>query len=75
MSYLTKIDKMVIKELKPIFTNCNEKKTQAHIHIRRMGFLKKNVQQMSPQLVTYTILSIPLYHAYKIFKFINTSPL
>ncbi len=26
MFYLTKIDKIVIKELKPIITNCNEKK-------------------------------------------------
>jgi hypothetical protein len=26
MSYLTKIDKMVIKKFKPIITNCNEKK-------------------------------------------------
>jgi len=26
MSYLTKIDKMVIKKIKPIISNCNEKK-------------------------------------------------
>jgi hypothetical protein len=34
-----------------------------------------NVQQMSAQLATYIVLSIPLYHASKIFKFINTSSL
>jgi hypothetical protein len=34
-----------------------------------------NVQQMLTQLTTYIVLSIPLYHASKTFKFINTSPL
>jgi hypothetical protein len=34
-----------------------------------------NVQQMSAQLVVYIVLPIPLYHACKTFKFINTSPL
>jgi hypothetical protein len=34
-----------------------------------------NVQQMSAQLVAYIVLFIPLYHASKTFKFINTSPL
>jgi hypothetical protein len=32
-------------------------------------------QQMLTQLVTYIILSMPLYHEYNIFEFINTSPL
>jgi hypothetical protein len=40
-----------------------------------MGNVFLNVQQMSTQLTTYSMLSIPLYHASRIFKFINTSPL
>ncbi len=40
-----------------------------------MGNVFFNVQQMSAQLVAYIVLSIPLYHASKTFKFINTSPL
>jgi hypothetical protein len=49
------------------------KKIEAHI--QRMGNVFFNVQQMSTQLVTYIVLSIPLYRAFKIFKCINTSPL
>jgi hypothetical protein len=73
-SYLTKIDKMVVKKLKPIITNCNEIKTQTRIHIQKMGIFF-NAQQMSPQLITYIIMSIQLCHAYKTFKVINTSPI
>jgi hypothetical protein len=40
-----------------------------------MGNAFLNVQQMSAQLIAYIVLSIPLYHASRIFKFINTSPL
>ncbi len=51
------------------------KKIRAHICIQMMGNVFFNVQEMSAQLVTYIVLSIPLYHAFKIFKFVNTSPL
>jgi hypothetical protein len=40
-----------------------------------MGNTFLNVQQISTQLATYIVLSIPLYHAFRTFKFINTSPL
>ncbi len=40
-----------------------------------MGNVFLNVQQMSTQVTTYIVLSIPLYHASRTFKFINTSPL
>jgi hypothetical protein len=40
-----------------------------------MGNAFLNVQQMPAQLIAYIVLSIPLYHASRIFKFINTSPL
>jgi hypothetical protein len=34
-----------------------------------------NAQQMLAQLVTYILLFIIWHHAYRIFKFISTSPL
>jgi hypothetical protein len=40
-----------------------------------MGNAFLNAQQVLAQLITYIVLSIPLYHASKTFKFINTSPL
>ena len=39
-----------------------------------MGNAFLNAQQMSAQLVVYVVLFIPLYHASRSFKFINTSP-
>jgi hypothetical protein len=51
------------------------KKIQAHVRIQSMGNVIFNVQQMSAQLATYIVLSIPLYRAFRILKFINTSPL
>jgi len=61
--------------LKNIIISCNENKIEAHIHIQKMGNAFLNVQQMLAQLTTYIVLSIPLYHASKTFKFSNTSPL
>jgi hypothetical protein len=63
------------KEWENIIINCNENKIETHIHIRKMGNAFLNVQQMLTQLVAYIILFIPLYHASRTFKFINTSPL
>jgi hypothetical protein len=63
------------KELKNIIISCYEKIIEAHIHIWKMGNAFFNAQQMSAQLTTYIVLSIPLYHASKAFKFINASPL
>jgi hypothetical protein len=40
-----------------------------------MGNAFLNTQQMSTQLAAYIVLSTPLYHASRTFKFINTSPL
>jgi hypothetical protein len=40
-----------------------------------MGNAFLNIQQMLMQIATYIVLSIPLYHASRTFKFINTSPL
>jgi hypothetical protein len=40
-----------------------------------MGNAFLNAQQMLAQLVACIVLSIPLYHASRTLKFINTSPL
>jgi hypothetical protein len=40
-----------------------------------MGNVSLNAQQMLAQLVAYIVLIIPLHHAFRTFKFINTSPL
>jgi hypothetical protein len=66
---------MMTKELKNIIISCNENKIETYTCIQKMGDDFLNVQQMSAQLATYIVLSIPLYHAFKTFKFINTSPL
>ncbi len=63
------------KELKNIIISCNESKIETHTRIQKMGNVFLNVQQMLAQLATYIVLSIPLYHAPRTFKFINTSPL
>jgi hypothetical protein len=46
MSYLTKIDKTMTKNLKNIIINCNENKIEAHIHIQKMGNVFLDAQQM-----------------------------
>jgi hypothetical protein len=40
-----------------------------------MGNTFLNAQQISTQLDVYIVLFIPLYHAFRTFKFINTYPL
>jgi hypothetical protein len=55
--------------------NSNENNIETNIGIQKMGNIFHNVQQMLAQLTTYIVLFIPLYHATKTFKFINTSPL
>ncbi len=44
-----------------IIISCNEKKIEAHTRIQMMGNVFFNVQQMSAQVITYIVLSIPLY--------------
>jgi hypothetical protein len=55
--------------------NFDENKIETNIGIRKMGNIFWNVQQMLAQLAIYIVLSFPLYHATRTFKFINTSPL
>ena len=62
------------QELNKIIANCTKEDIEANIRIPKMGNAFLNVQQMSAQLVVYVVLSIPLYHASRSFKFINTSP-
>jgi hypothetical protein len=55
--------------------NFNENKIETNVDIQKMGNVFCNVQQMLVQLAIYIVLYIPLYHATKTFKFINTYPL
>jgi hypothetical protein len=63
------------KELKNIIISYYENTIETHICIQKMGNVFINAQQILAQLVAYIVLSIPLYHASRTFKFINTSPL
>lgn len=74
-SYMTKIDKTISKELYKIIQHCIAEKTEANIRIQKLGNAFLNAQQMSAQLAAYLVLSLPLHHASRSFKFINTSPL
>jgi hypothetical protein len=67
-SYVTKIDNMVTKELKIIIVNSIEKIKSTYSYSKDEKCIF-NVQQMSAQLVIYILLSIPLCHAFRIFKF------
>ncbi len=61
--------------MKIIIIGYNEKNIETHTCIQTMGNAFLNAPQMSTQLVAYIVSSIPLYHALRAFKFINTSPL
>jgi len=74
-SYMTKVDKSITTKLKSIIQKCIEDKTHANKQILKLGNAFLNAQQMSAQLVVYLILSLPLYHSSRSFKFMNTSPL
>ncbi len=63
------------KQLKNIIIVYNEKNIEAHTCIQKMGNAFLNAQQMLARLATYIVLSIPLCHAFRTFKFVNTSPL
>jgi hypothetical protein len=54
----TKKDKTITKKLKNKIINCNENKIETYIHIRKMGNVFFNVQQMLAQLIAYIVLSI-----------------
>jgi hypothetical protein len=57
----------------PSFKKCEDENIDVNLKIRRLGNAFMNAQQMSTQLVTYIILSLPLYHASRLFSFLNTS--
>ena len=72
-SYMTKMDKNITSELQSIIQKCIDNKVLADEQILKLGNVFLNAQQMSAQLAIYLILSLPLYHASRTFKFINTS--
>ncbi len=73
-SYLTKIDESIMSEFQTIIKKCEDENIDANLRIKKLGNDFFNAQQMSAQLATYIILSLPLYHASKSFSFLNTSP-
>ncbi len=71
---LTKIDKYITNEFWTIIKKCEDENIDVNLRIRKLGNAFINAQQMSAQLATYIILSLPLYHASRSFSFLNTSP-
>ncbi len=59
--------------MQSIMQKCIDNKVLANERILKLGNAFLNAQQMSAQLAVYLILSLPLYHASRTFKFINTS--
>jgi 23S rRNA pseudoU1915 N3-methylase RlmH len=72
-SYLKKIDKSITNEFWTIIKKCEDKNIDVNLNIKKLGNAFMNAQQMSAQLATYIILSLPLYHAFRSFSFLNTS--
>ncbi len=72
ISYLTKIDKYVTQEMKIILNKFKHEQTKTYEHIKKLGNVFLNAQQMSIQQVVRITLSIPLYHSTRSFQFINT---
>ena len=59
--------------MKATLEKCKYKQTSDVERVRKMDNSFLNAQQMSAQLVVYLSLSMPLYHASRLFQFINTS--
>jgi seryl-tRNA(Sec) selenium transferase len=72
-SYLTKVDKSVIAEMKAALEKYKYEQTSDVERVRKMGNSFLNAQQMPTQLVVYLSLSTPLHHTSCSFQFINTS--
>ena len=72
-SYMTKVDKNITSELQSIIQKCINNNVLADERILKLRNAILNAQQMSTQVAIYLILFLPLYHASRTFKFINTS--
>jgi hypothetical protein len=72
-SYMTKVDKNITSELQSIMQKCIDNKVLADERILKLGYVFLNAQQMSARLAIYLIFFLPLYHASRTFKFIDTS--
>ncbi len=72
-SHLTKIDKSITNECWTIIKKCEDENIDVDLKIKKLGNAFINAQQMSTQLTTYIILSLPLYHAFRSISFLNTS--
>jgi hypothetical protein len=63
-----------MNEFRTIIKKCEDENIDANLRIRKLSNVFLNAQQMFAQLTTYIILSSPLYHAFRSFSFLNTSP-
>jgi hypothetical protein len=70
---MTKINKSITLELHPITKKCIANNIDANRRIQKLGNVFLNAQQMVVQLAIYLVLSLPLYHSFRTFQFINTS--
>ncbi len=68
---MTKIDKSITSKLHSIIQKCIANNIDANTKIQKLGNVFFNVQQMVTQLV-YFVFSLPLYHSFRTFQFINT---
>jgi hypothetical protein len=58
--------------MKIISNKCKHEQTKTFEHIKQLGNVFLNAQQMSIQQVVHITLSIPLYHSTSSFQFLNT---
>jgi hypothetical protein len=63
-----------MNEFQTIIKKCEDENIDANLRIRKLSNAFLNSQQMSAQLAIYIILSLPFYHAFRSFSFLNTSP-
>jgi hypothetical protein len=61
---MIKIDKSITLELHSIVKKCIANNKDANTKIQKLGNVFINAQQMVAQLVTYLLLSLPLYHSF-----------
>jgi len=71
-SYLTKVDKSITQKMQLVLEKYKYEQTKTFEHIKKLGNAFLNPQQMSDQQAIHKALSIPLYHATRLFQFIDT---
>jgi hypothetical protein len=73
-SYLKTFNKTITNEFQTIIKKCENENFDANLKVRKLNNVFLNAQQMSTELTTYMVLSLPPYHTSRSFSFLNTSP-